>query len=306
VKVQGLSGVIATGLRKTTVVMEEPKSTAPSEEEEELADPMDVETEETYIKAFDLDSSHSDAAMREAGYDWSQTDKEKQKNLDKQEFVEKKARQYVKRRKSSYVRTRISEALKSQRAHKKEKAKRENRKMPQTPPPHEHEEKEDFTRSPITQVCWLEHELTAVHSRLEQALMDLRKLIGEMSPVRTHEVAVLTKDKESVELVRIHKGMQVCPQSTQALLMAVVVRSCVRDGEKLFGDEGMAWRDRIRQSSWAHQESIDMVVDARIDEMDTAARAGRAYVVACTPRLVTSSIQAKQLGKDLLMWLGKV
>jgi hypothetical protein len=74
VEVQDLSEVIATGLRKTTVVMEEPKST-PSEDEKELADPMDVETEETYIKAFDLDSSHSDAAMREAGDDWSQMDK---------------------------------------------------------------------------------------------------------------------------------------------------------------------------------------------------------------------------------------
>ena len=86
-KVQGLSEVIATGLRKTTVVMEEPKSTAPSEEEEELADPMDVETEETYIKAFDLDSSHSDAAMREAGDDWSQMDKEKQKSPPRQTGV---------------------------------------------------------------------------------------------------------------------------------------------------------------------------------------------------------------------------
>ena len=112
---------------------------------------MDLETEETHIKAFDLDSSHSDAAMREAGDDWSQMDKEKQKSLNKQEFVEKKARQYVKMKKSSYVRTRISEALKSQRAYKKEKAKRENRKMPQTPPPQE--EEEDFARSRITQVC---------------------------------------------------------------------------------------------------------------------------------------------------------
>jgi hypothetical protein len=95
VKVQGLSEVIATGLRKTTVVMEEPKS-APSEEDEKLSDPMDLETEETHIKAFDLDSSHSDAAMREGGDDWSHMDQEKEKCLDKQEFVEKRARQYVK------------------------------------------------------------------------------------------------------------------------------------------------------------------------------------------------------------------
>jgi hypothetical protein len=85
--------------------------------------------------------------------------------------------------------------------------------------------------------------------------------------------------------------------------MAAVVRPCLRDGEKIFDDEGMDWRDRMRESSWVHQERIDMVTDARIDEMDTAARAGRAYVVACTPRLVTSAIQAKQLSKDVLMWL---
>ena len=78
VKAQDLSEVLATGLRKATVVMEDPKS-APSEEEEELSDPMDLETEGTYIKAFDLGSSHSDAAMREAGDDWSQMDKEKQR-----------------------------------------------------------------------------------------------------------------------------------------------------------------------------------------------------------------------------------
>ena len=28
-------------------------------------------------------------------------------------------------------------------------------------------------------------------------------------------------------------------------------------------------------------------------------------MVACTPRLATSAIQAKQLGKDVLMWLAK-
>ena len=35
-----------------------------------------------------------------------------------------------------------------------------------------------------------------------------------------------------MELVRIQKGMDVCPQSTKALLMAVVVRPCVTDDEK--------------------------------------------------------------------------
>jgi hypothetical protein len=234
-------------------------------------------------------------------------DAEKQKSLDKAEYVEQKARKYVKMKKSLYVRQRISEALKSQRAHKKEKARRENRQMPRTPPPQEEEEEEEehVTRSRITQLCWLEHELTAVHSRFEQALVELRRLMGLMSSVRTHEVAVLAEDKESVELVRIQKGMKVCPRSTKALLMAMTVRSCVPNGEKIFDDEDMDWRERMRESSWAHQERIDMVADAGITEMDAAARAGRVYVVSCTPRLITSAIQARQLGKDIMMWLGK-
>jgi hypothetical protein len=117
VKVPDLPETIGEGIRKTNVVMEVPTSTANTEEEEALADPVVLETEETYLQAFDLDSSHGDAAMREAGDDWLQTDTEKQKNLDKAEYVEQKARKYVKMKKSSYVRQRISEALKSQRAH---------------------------------------------------------------------------------------------------------------------------------------------------------------------------------------------
>jgi hypothetical protein len=114
---------------------------------------MVLETEETYLQALDLDSSHGDAAMREAGDDWLQMDAKKQKSLDKAEYVEKKARKYVKMKKSSYVRHRISEALKSQRSHKKETARRENRQVPRTPPPQEAEEEEYVARSRITQLC---------------------------------------------------------------------------------------------------------------------------------------------------------
>jgi hypothetical protein len=46
-----------------------------------------------------------------------------------------------------------------------------------------------------------------------------------------------------------------------------------------------------------------MVTEARIVEMDDAAREGRVCVVNCTPRLVTTAHQARQLGKDVLMWL---
>jgi hypothetical protein len=76
----------------------------------------------------------------------------------------------------------------------------------------------------------------------------------------------------------------VCPRSTKALLMAMAVRSCVTDGEKIFDGEDMDWRERMRESSWAHQERIDMVADARTAEMDAAARAGRRGRMWCPAR----------------------
>jgi hypothetical protein len=65
--------------------------------------------------------------------------------------------------------------------------------MPRTPLPQEDAE-EEVTRSRITQLWWLEHEITTVHGRLEQALVELRGLMGKMPSVRTHDVAVLKED----------------------------------------------------------------------------------------------------------------
>jgi hypothetical protein len=50
-----------------------------------------------------------------------------------------------------------------------------------------------------------------------------------------------------------------------------------------------------------------MVAEARIVEMDEAAREGRVYVVTCSPRLVTSTHQARQVERhrDVAVWLGK-
>ena len=64
VKGQNLPEMIAKGIRKTTVVVAEPTSTANTEEEAALEDPMAVETEEAYLEAFDLDSSHSEEKAR--------------------------------------------------------------------------------------------------------------------------------------------------------------------------------------------------------------------------------------------------
>jgi hypothetical protein len=158
---------------------------------------MVVESEETYLQEFDLDNSHQDTAMREARDDWLRMDAEKQKKHDKTKYVAETAYKNVKMKKASYVRARRSEALKSVRDHTKEKARREKRDMPRTPPPLE-EEEESESRSRITQLCWLEHEVTAVHTRLEQALIELRRLMGTMSSVRTHEVAILNEDEETV------------------------------------------------------------------------------------------------------------
>jgi hypothetical protein len=94
VKGQDLPEAIAKGIRKAKAVVEEPTGTTNNEEEAVLADPMVVETEETYLQAFDLDSAHLDAAMREAGDDWLQMDacgEALQKHIDKAKYVDKKA-----------------------------------------------------------------------------------------------------------------------------------------------------------------------------------------------------------------------
>jgi hypothetical protein len=73
---------------------------------------------------------------------------------------------------------------------------------------------ESESRSRITQL-WLEHELTAVHTRLEQALVELRRMMGTMDSVRTHEVAIPKEGEETVTMIRIQRGMTVCPMSTK-------------------------------------------------------------------------------------------
>jgi hypothetical protein len=53
--------------------------------------------------------------------------------------------------------------------------------------------------------------------------------------------------------------------------------------------EEIDWQEKMRESTWEHQERLEMVTEARIVEMDDAAREGRVYVVNCTPRLVTTA-----------------
>jgi hypothetical protein len=70
VKAQDISEGLVESIRKAQVRAQEPQEDG---EEEELADPMEVETEESYLKEFDTDGSLKDTAMKEAGGDWVRT-----------------------------------------------------------------------------------------------------------------------------------------------------------------------------------------------------------------------------------------
>ena len=86
VKVQDISEGLEDSIRKARVVVEETK--APEEKaEEELEDPMVVESEETYLKEFDTDGLVKDIAMKEAGGDWIRMTTEKKKQYEKTKFV---------------------------------------------------------------------------------------------------------------------------------------------------------------------------------------------------------------------------
>jgi hypothetical protein len=283
-------------------MVEEPKE---DNEEEDLADPMEVEPEESYLKEFDTDGSLKDTAMKEAGDDWVRMTAEKKKRYDKTQFMWDQARKYVKMKQASYVRQRRMEAVQSQREHKKEKARREARQMPSTPPGEEMEEEEELI-SRITQLWRAEYEITSVHSNLEYALTDLRRLMATMGTVHTHEVAIHSDDQESVTMVRIRKGMQVCQRSTKALMMAMTVRPCVTHGDTMFEEsEAVDWQTEMRDWTWEHKELMELVHVARAEETNEATQEGRVYVVVCTPRLVKTAHQARTLGKDILEWLAK-
>ena len=80
-----------------------------------------------------------------------------------------------------------------------------------------------------------------------------------------------------MSLIRIQRGMKVCPLSTKALLMAMVVQPCVTSGEKIFEEtEEVNWQKEMREWTWAHKEQMKMVHEAQIAETDDAIRKGRA------------------------------
>jgi hypothetical protein len=124
--------------------------------------------------------------MKEAGADWIRMSTEKKKKYENTKFVGDQAHKYVKTEEATYVRQRRMEAMQSQREYKKEKARRDAREMPRTPPPPE-EVEDNESQSRIAQLWWLEHELTSVHTNLEHALVALRRMMATMNSVHTHE-----------------------------------------------------------------------------------------------------------------------
>jgi hypothetical protein len=72
---------------------------------------------------------------------------------------------------------------------------------------------------------WLEHELVVVHRRHEEALVELRRVMGAMDTARTHEVASLTEKGDGVRMI--------CIQNTIRHTADSVV-PCVTDGDKTF------------------------------------------------------------------------
>jgi hypothetical protein len=99
--------------------------------------------------------------------------------------------------------------------------------------------------------------------------------MATINTVHTHEVAVLNDDNEPVAMIRIQRGMDVCPMSTKALLMAMTARPCVTDGDKIFEEsEAVDWQDEVREWTWAHKERMELVHQARAERTRRRRREG--------------------------------
>lgn len=131
----------------------------------------------------------------------------------------------------------------------------------------------------ISRSNWRHHRSS---TNIAHALVELRRLMATMNSVHTHEVVVLNEDKEPVDMIRIQRGMTACAMSTKALIMAMAVRPCVTDGEKIFEESETVeeWQDEVHEWTWAHKERMELVHQARADETDEVAREGRAFVAA--------------------------
>jgi hypothetical protein len=136
-----------------------------SSDDESEAEPMDVEDDAVYAKRHDddMEASGPDKGEPEkmANADWGQLGETTKSKENRENFVRDTAetKKYEKAKRSDFVRECRTGVQQRKREWKKAKQKRENRKMPQTPPPREQEE--GVPRSRLTQVWWLENEILA-------------------------------------------------------------------------------------------------------------------------------------------------
>jgi hypothetical protein len=102
-------------------------------------EPMDVEDDAVYAKRCDgdMEISGTDKIESEkmANDDWDQLGETSKGKSNREKFVRDTAKTYEKAKRSDYVRECRTGVQHRKREWKKSQQKRENRKMPQTPPP---------------------------------------------------------------------------------------------------------------------------------------------------------------------------
>jgi hypothetical protein len=168
--------------------------------------------------------------------DWEQLGEAAKKKKTRATFVGESKRTYMNAKRSNYVRAFRTDAQERKREWHKQVKRRENRRMmPQTSPPPQPVEEE--IRSRLTQVWWLENEISAVHHWFKSELSALKEEMAVMKNVGTHQHALLAPDGESVRMIPIRKGMPMSPAGTMALSAVAMVIPCVKGGENCFEDE---------------------------------------------------------------------
>jgi hypothetical protein len=107
-----------------------------------------------------------------------------------------------------------------------------------------------------------------VHHHLQNAHGELIEAMQGMENVKTHQLALLSPDGESVTMIPIRKNMPISSATTKALAAAMVV-PCMREGENCFEDEG-EWKNTMEDHTAADQDRQELVHEARDKELAQA------------------------------------
>jgi hypothetical protein len=195
-------------------------------EDEEVAEPMDVEEDTVYAKRYDdnMEISGPDKTESEtmAKEDWNQLGGTQKAKSNQEKYVRDATKTYQKAMRSDYVKECRTGVQQRKRDWKKAEQRRANRvQMPETPPRQEQEEEAPKTR--LTQLWWFEHELGAVYFHIQRAHGELSEAMSDMENVKTHQFAKLPDDGESVAMVPIRKNMPMSTATMQALAATVTV-----------------------------------------------------------------------------------